>query len=83
MSIDWTKVKTSSDKEADALQALTDAAKSKRDSLLTTTDWTQVGDSSQLTNEALRTYRQALRDVPQQAGYPGDIVWPENPLEDN
>jgi len=24
-------------------------------------------------------YRQALRDVPQQIGFPGDIVWPSKP----
>ena len=81
--IDWSKVKTAEAKDAEALQALTDAVKSKRNSLLSATDWTQVGDSMLLSNEAVTSYRQALRDVPQQAGYPGDIVWPENPLEDN
>lgn len=28
---------------------------------------------------ALRTYRQALRDVPQKAGFPFDIEWPQLP----
>jgi hypothetical protein len=28
---------------------------------------------------ALRQYRQALRDVPQQEGFPFDVVFPENP----
>lgn len=28
----------------------------------------------------LRQYRQALRDVPQQAGFPDSVVWPEAPL---
>ena len=27
----------------------------------------------------MRTYRQALRDVPQQDGFPADIQWPELP----
>jgi len=26
-----------------------------------------------------KNYRQALRDVPQQAGFPNDIEWPEEP----
>ena len=25
------------------------------------------------------TYRQALRDVPSQSGFPHDITWPEKP----
>jgi len=28
---------------------------------------------------AWATYRQALRDVPQQAGFPSDINWPTTP----
>ena len=28
---------------------------------------------------AYADYRQALRDVPQQAGFPGDIDWPAKP----
>lgn len=27
----------------------------------------------------LATYRQALLDVPQQAGFPSEVVWPEKP----
>ena len=30
--------------------------------------------------EPLLQYTQALRDVPQQSGFPGDIDWPVNPL---
>ena len=29
--------------------------------------------------EELATYRQALLDVPEQAGWPGNIVWPTPP----
>lgn len=28
---------------------------------------------------ALRAYRQALRDVPQQEGFPENVVWPDKP----
>ena len=28
----------------------------------------------------LRAYRQALRDIPQQEGFPLDVVWPEKPV---
>ena len=29
--------------------------------------------------DAWATYRQALLDVPQQAGFPNDVVWPVSP----
>jgi hypothetical protein len=29
--------------------------------------------------DALKTYRQALRDVPEQAGFPDNITWPTKP----
>jgi len=32
---------------------------------------------SEAQRDALRAYRQALLDVPQQAGFPWDVVWPE------
>lgn len=53
----------------------------KRSSLLTETDWTQALDAP-ITKEcssAFRTYRQALRDITEQAGYPYTITWPEKP----
>ena len=32
------------------------------------------------TRAAVSAYRQALRDVPQQEGFPYAIVWPEKPV---
>jgi hypothetical protein len=49
-----------------------------RDRLLTACDWTQVADAP-VDQEAWATYRQALRDVPAQAGFPWDVTWPEQP----
>ena len=49
-----------------------------RDKLLTKSDWTQLPDAP-VDASAWSTYRQALRDVPQQAGFPVDITWPEEP----
>ena len=56
-------------------------ARSQRDALLAETDWTQVLDAPIDTESqaAYRTYRQALRDVPEQAGFPESIDWPEEP----
>jgi len=30
-------------------------------------------------SEEMTTYRQALRDVPQQEGFPNEIDWPDEP----
>ena len=48
-----------------------------RNSLLAKTDWTANSDVTM--SDAMKTYRQALRDVPQQAGFPGTISWPTKP----
>lgn len=57
------------------------AVRAQRDKLLADTDWTQTLDApiDAATREVMRTYRQALRDVPQQDGFPADVQWPELP----
>ena len=52
-------------------------ARSKRNSLLSATDFHALSDTDM--SEAMTTYRQALRDVPEQLGFPGEITWPESP----
>jgi hypothetical protein len=51
-------------------------ARAQRDSLLASTDWTQLPDVPQATREAYAVYRQALRDVTLQDGFPTNIIWP-------
>jgi len=53
-------------------------ARSQRDALLSQSDWTQVPDAP-VDQSAWAEYRQALRDVPQQAGFPTEITWPQKP----
>ena len=48
----------------------------KRDTLLSESDIHALAD--RITDE-WRTYRQALRDVPSQAGFPDNITWPTKP----
>lgn len=56
-------------------------ARSKRDCLISQTDYLLQPDypisAEQL--EEVKAYRQALRDVPEQDGFPETIVWPEMP----
>ena len=54
-----------------------DEARALRDSLLAATDWTANSDVTM--SDAMREYRQALRDVPSQAGFPDDVTWPTKP----
>ena len=57
------------------------AGRNERNLRLRFTDWTQLPDAP-LTAEqkaAYAVYRQALRDVPEQAGFPEAIEWPEEP----
>lgn len=50
----------------------------QRDELLNETDWTQMTDSAldELQKEKYRIYRQALRDIPEQPGFPYDVEFP-------
>ncbi len=47
-----------------------------RNVLLLNSDWTQVADSP-VNKQAWALYRQALRDVTAQPGFPFNIVWPK------
>ena len=52
--------------------------RTKRNAMLAETDWTQVADAP-VDKAAWATYRQALRDMPQQGGFPTTITWPVKP----
>lgn len=52
--------------------------RSRRDSLLTESDWTQVADAP-VDQAAWATYRQALRDIPDQKDFPNEVTWPTEP----
>jgi hypothetical protein len=60
------------------LEKLAAQIRAQRDQLLTASDWTQMPDAP-VDQAAWATYRQALRDIPQQAGFPTDITWPTKP----
>ena len=53
-------------------------ARDKRDDLLSSSDWTQIADAP-VDQSAWATYRQALRDVPAQSGFPQNVTWPTKP----
>lgn len=53
-------------------------ARAQRDALLARSDWTQLTDAP-VDSLAWANYRQELRNVPQQPGFPQNIVWPVAP----
>ena len=54
-----------------------ESVRADRDSRLALTDFYALSDT--VMSEAMTTYRQALRDIPAQAGFPNSITWPESP----
>ena len=56
---------------------LASLARSERNRLLSETD--HYGLSDVTMSDAMTAYRQALRDVPQQEGFPQEVIWPEKP----
>lgn len=60
----------------DAEQAA--SVRAQRNGFLTASDWTQVADAP-VNKTTWATYRQALRDVTQQSGFPWTITWPTQP----
>lgn len=52
--------------------------RAQRNLLLTQCDWTQLPDAPLTTEQKQEwaEYRQALRDVPEQAGFPENVAWP-------
>lgn len=53
----------------------------QRRQLLADSDWTQLADAPLTTAKKSEwaSYRQALRDIPGQPGFPGSVTWPVQP----
>ena len=77
----WTRQWVVTDASADEIAARTDAQwtsiRAERNAKLAACDWTQLPDAP-VDSVAWSSYRQALRDVTNQAN-PFNIIWPEKP----
>jgi len=49
----------------------------ERNGILFASDWMGLSDVTM--SDGWATYRQALRDVPEQAGFPDNVTWPTKP----
>jgi len=75
--IDWNKVVTADDK----LEQRKQAQRTIRNRLLSQCDWvvTKAQEAGEEVPQEWREYRQALRDIPEQPGFPDNIDWPAAP----
>ena len=78
----WFTKYSVADMEAEAIAAVdaaqATAVRTQRNEKLNTCDWTQVADSP-VDQAAWATYRQALRDISTQSGFPWEVTWPDAP----
>jgi hypothetical protein len=74
----WVTVDKTDDELAEDMAVLAANARVTRNGLLAATDWTAMADApTQAT--AMTTYRQALRDITSQSGWPTTVNWPTAP----
>lgn len=78
----WTQVWAVRDMTAEEVASRNDAqaaaVRAERNAKLSASDWTQVADAP-VDQAAWAAYRQALRDITAQAGFPWTIDWPVAP----
>lgn len=79
--LSWSLEKVPEKAEEEKLTEAKQAVRSKRDRLIADTDYLLMNDYpvSSEDLEPVKAYRTALRDVPQQEGFPYEVVWPEVP----
>jgi hypothetical protein len=58
-------------------EGITRNARRQRDEFIAETDWWALSDRTMTAEQT--AYRQALRDITDQAGFPTDITWPIKP----
>ena len=70
-------IKTNQDKLADYKAS---QLRGERDLLMAKCDWAMMPDAP-TDKTAWAAYRQALRDIPEQSGFPISVIWPTPPTE--
>ncbi len=75
----WDLVALTDEEQAEQFAAQAAAIRAERNRLLAACDWTQLADAP-VSSFQWANYRQALRDVPSQVGFPWTVVWPTPPV---
>ena len=66
------------EEDAEYISQVGDDVREKRNNLLNSSDWTQLPDSP-VDKTVWATYRDELRRIPEQAGFPLYVQWPVPP----
>lgn len=79
--LSWSLEKIPEKTEEEKLTEAKQAVRSKRDALLSESDYYLQPDypATEEGLKAVKAYRTDLRNVPQQTGFPYDVAWPEKP----
>jgi len=75
----WVVIELTQEEKDYILNNASDNIRSERDRKLIKSDWTQGKDIPAEVSTKWATYRQALRDIPSQPGFPWNITWPVEP----
>lgn len=73
-SVGWDIIEKNAEEIAAEEAVMAAKARSERDVKLASSDWMGLSDNTMTPKWA--AYRQALRDVPAQEGFPHTVVWP-------
>ena len=74
----WTSTPATAEEIAERVEGQSENVRLGRNVLLAESDWAQLSDSP-ADIPAWGIYRQALRDIPSQAGFPFNVTWPNKP----
>jgi hypothetical protein len=81
----WTQMWTISDATPEEIERrtadLASSVRRERDDLLAASDWIVIKSYERNQNipSEWEVYRQALRDIPSQEGFPREVIWPAKP----
>lgn len=79
-TVTYSVVQLTDEQIANNLQSASDNIREKRNAKLAETDWWAVSDRTMSAEEA--AYRQALRNITEQEGFPYNVTFPEKPEAD-
>jgi hypothetical protein len=77
--LEWSVVEKTPEEKQNYYNASSARVRAKRNQLLSDSDWMALSDNTITTEWA--SYRQALRDITSQGGFPYTIEWPTKPGE--
>lgn len=75
----WTVTSLTAEEQQKVNEGIAGAIREERNRLLRDSDWTQGKDIDSSISTPWAAYRQQLRDITQQGGFPLSVNWPQKP----